>query len=77
MYFADKEYITIEQSVRPKDEVNYLCCSLHRNERVLVVCYPEQWKELTYIKSRESIYEEKKNTVEILGKSDWGESDEK
>jgi hypothetical protein len=74
VYFADKEYITIEQSVRPKDEVNYLCCSLHRNERVLVVCYPEQWKELTYIKSRESIYEEKKNTVEIVGEITWGES---
>jgi hypothetical protein len=44
---------------------------------VLVVCYPEQWKELTYVKSRDSKYEEEKNTVEIVGKSDWGESDEK
>jgi hypothetical protein len=41
---------------------------------VLVVCYPEQWKELTYIKSRESIYEEEKNTVEIEGEITWGES---
>ena len=70
VYFTDKEYITIEHSVRPKDEVNYQCCSLHRNERVLVVCYPEQWKELTYIKSRESIYEEEeKESVEIMGES--------
>jgi len=77
VYFKDKEYITIEQSVRPKDEINYQCCSLHRNERVLVVCYPEQWKELTYVRSRDSRYEEEKNIVETVGESDWGESDEK
>ena len=77
VYFKDKEYITIEQSVRPKDEINYQCCSLHRNERVLVVCYPEQWKELTYVRSRDSRYEEEKNIVEIVGESDWGEGDEK
>jgi hypothetical protein len=77
VYFVDKEYLTIEQSVRPKDEINYLCCSLHRNERVLVICYPEQWKELTYVRSRESVYEEEKESMEIVGKSDWGESDEK
>ena len=77
VYFKDKEYITIEQSVRPKDEVNYQCCPIHANERVLVICYPEQWKELTYVRSRESIYEEEKNVVEIVGKSDWGEGDEK
>ena len=58
VYFKDKEYITIEQSVRPKDNVNYKACSLHRNERVLVLCYSEQWKELIYVRSRESIYEE-------------------
>jgi len=77
VYFKDKEYITIEQSVRPKDNVNYKACSLHRNERVLVVCYPEQWKELTYVKSRDSKYEEEKESVEIMGKITWGESDEK
>ena len=78
VYFKDKEYITIEQSVRPKDEINYQCCSLHRNERVLVVCYPEQWKELTYVRSRDSRYEEEeKNIVETVGESDWGEGDEK
>ena len=58
VYFKDKEYLTIEVSVRPKDDVNYKCCSLHRNERLLVVCYHCQWKELTYVKSRKSIYEE-------------------
>jgi len=66
VYFKDKEYITIEVSVRPKNCENYQACCLHRNERVLVVCYPEQWKELEYIKSRESVYEEEKELLETL-----------
>lgn len=65
VYFKDKEYLTIEVSVRPKDDVNYKCCSLHRNERLLVICYHSQWKELTYVKSRKSIYEEEENCVEV------------
>lgn len=63
VYFKDKEYLTIEVSVRPKDDVNYQCCSLHRNERLLVLCYHSQWKELTYVKSRKSIYEEEENCL--------------
>ena len=58
VYFKDKEYITIEYVVRPKDEVNLECCPIHRNERLLVICYQSQWKELQYIRSRQSIYEE-------------------
>ena len=57
VYFKDKEYITIEELVRPKDDTNYQCCSIHRNDRLLVVCYSEQWKKLEYIKSRKSINE--------------------
>jgi len=72
VYFKDKEYITIEQSVRPKTSENYLACSIHANERVLVLCYKEQWKELKYIRSRESIYEETKNHMETLGKGIGG-----
>jgi hypothetical protein len=56
IYFKDKEYITIEYNVRPKDEVNLECCPIHKNDRLLVICYAEQWKELKYIKSRESVY---------------------
>jgi hypothetical protein len=63
VYFKDARYITIEIAVRPKDDVNYRCCSLHRNERVLVVCYSEQWKDLEYITSRKSIYEETENCL--------------
>jgi hypothetical protein len=58
VYFAEKEYITIEMMVRPKDEKDYVHSSIHRNERLLVVCYKEQWNELKYIKSRQSIDDE-------------------
>ena len=57
VYFIDKVYITIEVEVRPKDKINYEACSLHKNERLLVLCYSNQWEELNYIKSRGSIYE--------------------
>jgi hypothetical protein len=57
VYFVDKEYVTIEIIVKPKDAINYEACSLHRNNRLLVLCYANQWKELKYIKSRESVYE--------------------
>jgi len=53
VYFKDKEYITIEVSVRPKNEQNYQACSLHRNERLLVLCYSDQWSQLEYVKRRE------------------------
>ena len=74
VYFTDKEYITIEIGVKPKNEENYEACSIHRNDRLMVLCYNNQWKELTYIKSRDSKYEEEKNTVEIVGEITWGES---
>jgi len=56
VYFKDKEYITIERIVRPKDKVNLECCPIHRNERLLVICYHSQWNELKYIKSRPVSY---------------------
>ncbi len=55
VYFKDKQYLTIEILVRPKNQENYKHCSLHRNERVLVLCYPHQWKELTYVKTRKVV----------------------
>ena len=58
VYFKDSEYITIEYVVRPKDEVYLECCPIHINERLLVLCYAEQWKELEYVKTRKSKYEE-------------------
>lgn len=53
VYFKDTEYITIEISVRPKNSENYRACSLHRNERLLVLCFRNQWNELEYVKRRE------------------------
>ena len=58
VYFVDKEYITIETNVFPKDEQNIQACSLHRNYRVLVLCYPEQWKELECLGYRTDKYSE-------------------
>lgn len=66
VYFKCDEYITIEHSVRPKDKVNYRACSIHANERLLVVCYNEDWNQLKYIKSRTSIYEEEENLLEMV-----------
>ena len=68
VYFKSSEYITIELLVRPKDTENYRACQLHRNDRLLILCYRSQWKELTYIKSRQSKHEEE-NNVEMVGKS--------
>jgi len=73
IYFKCSDYITIEVSVRPKDKENYRHCSLHRNERLLVVCYHQQWKELKYVRKRKSKYE-KENSVEMVGESNRGES---
>ena len=63
VYFKDREYLTIEESVRPKDKTNYKACSIHRNDRLLVVCYKEQWSELEYVKTRQSVYEEESNSL--------------
>jgi len=63
IYFVDEEYITIEYIVRPKNKVNYRACPIHANERLLVVCYKEQWNQLKYIKSRQSIYEEEEKCL--------------
>jgi hypothetical protein len=68
VYFKCEEYITIEHIIRPKDEVNLECCPIHANERLLVICYNEQWNQLEYIKSRQSIYEEEK-CLALVGKS--------
>ena len=71
VYFKSKEYITIEMNVKPKNRENYQASSIHANDRLLVLCYANQWKELTYIRSRESIYEE---DMEIVGEGTGPES---
>jgi hypothetical protein len=67
IYFKGDSYITIEVCVRPKDCVNYEACNLHRNERLLVLCYNNQWKELVYVKSRNSVYEKTEDNMALVG----------
>jgi hypothetical protein len=57
VYFKCNDYITIETLVQPKDELNYNASRIHANNRLLVLCYSNQWAELNYVKSRESIHE--------------------
>ena len=50
VYFVDSAYCTIEIGVRDKhDDLVYF----HKKTHCCVVCYPENWKELEYIKSRD------------------------
>lgn len=58
VYFVDKEYITIETSVIPKDPINIEHCSLHKNNRLLVLCYKDQWNELIQVGYRTDKYSE-------------------
>lgn len=68
VYFKCENYITIETLVRPKDEVNYSCSPIHVNNRLLVLCYHDQWKELNYVKSRKS-KNEKQESMAMVGES--------
>lgn len=58
VYFKCEKYITIEMRVKPKNQENYVASPIHANNRLLVLCYHNQWNELQYVKSRETIYEE-------------------
>lgn len=58
VYFIDKDYITIETQVIPKDEENIQACRLHQNNRLLVVCYSDQWNQLQLLGYRENKYSE-------------------
>jgi hypothetical protein len=57
VYFVDHEYITIELYVKPKPKCNYTKRERHKNIHCLLLCYPYQWSELTYVKSRKSVYD--------------------
>ena len=58
VYFVSEYYITIEIGVKCMDE-NTKQCSLHEKTHTLVVCYPEYYHELTYVKTRANKYGEK------------------
>lgn len=56
VYFLDQDYITIETMVIPKDQINIEHCSLHKNHRLLVICYKGQWNELNPVGYRTDKY---------------------
>ena len=56
VYFVDEEYITIEIGVKPRPQCQYSNRKkpLHKMIHTLLLCYPYQWHELEYVKSRKS-----------------------
>tara|TARA_B100001109_G_scaffold185866_1_gene152570 strand:- start:350 stop:586 length:237 start_codon:yes stop_codon:yes gene_type:complete len=52
VYFVDTNYITIEIGVKCKDDENIKDCPLHKKYHCLVVCYPQDWHQLKYVKNR-------------------------
>ena len=59
VYFVDEKYITIEIGVKPRPQCQYSSGKkpLHKMIHTLLLCYPSQWNELRYVKSRESKYD--------------------
>jgi len=55
VYFVSEYYITIEIGVKCMDE-DTKHCSLHEKTHTLVLCFPEEWENLEYIKTRVSKY---------------------
>lgn len=52
VYFADREYITIELSVKDKSEQSYKDSPIHRKVHSLLVCQHYYWDQLEYVKHR-------------------------
>ena len=59
IYFKDSEYITIEIGVKDKHSDDVEHCPIHSKYHTLVICYPESWSQLRYVRSRECVYDEK------------------
>lgn len=59
VYFKDVEYITLEVGVKCKDDDDIQHCPIHRKHHTLVLCFPEYYHQLRYIKTRNNIYDEK------------------
>jgi hypothetical protein len=55
VYFKDEEYVSIEIAVKDKvcDKGTH-----HKKDHLLVLCYYNQWHELEYVASRESVYDD-------------------
>ena len=59
VYYKDQQYITIEIGVKCKDEDDILNCPIHHKTHTLVLCFPEYYHQLKYVKSRSNKYDEK------------------
>ena len=55
VYFHDDAYITIETSVKPKPKDQYTKNERHKYIHTLLLCHAEFWKDLEYVKTRESV----------------------
>ena len=55
VYFASEYYITIEVSVKDKPRCEYTRNEKHKKHNCLVLCFPENYHELEYVKSRKSV----------------------
>jgi hypothetical protein len=64
VYFKNSQYITIELAVRHKGSEGH---PEHQKYHSLVLCYRQSWKELKYVKKRQSVHEKEKNNLENLG----------
>ena len=64
VYFKDEQYISIEIGVKEKR------CDKgiphHKKDHLLVICYHNQWHELEYITSRESVHDDVEVTLVAL-----------
>ena len=73
VYFVSEHYITIEIGVKCKDDENIADCPIHKKTHCLVLCFPEEWKNLEYVKRRTSKYGE---DLETVGEGTRGEGNE-
>jgi len=63
VYFVDSAYITIETGVKPKPNCEYTREEKHKYIHTLLLCFPHQWKDLIYVKSRKSVYDDETQTT--------------
>ena len=56
VYFIDDLYITIETGIKPKPNCEYTKNERHKYIHTLLLCFPNQWKDLEYIHTRKNRY---------------------
>ena len=52
VYFVSEYYITIEIGVKDKPPCEYTTNEKHKKVHCLVLCFPENWYQLEYVKNR-------------------------